>query len=590
MILHCYFKYSFSIYTNRLTYRQVPDYAKEPGGKENWVQSNKEAPRTDYYEKLYKKVEVKAKSERERISISLDVNVNGEKMKIISVKKDSKMTLAYYLKDKVCKGSAPLMLEALKNLQKEQGYQVDFFPEGYMVEVINNKLSIYKDTGAGREYYKSPDTGVAAKDLWLFDFGGVKQDPDDAARAREDQEPVIEEEEQAPQEEDPVLPPVPLSFVPWPVERDDQEQARNTLGEDVREDLILLTQEDEALEMAGHSIGAILDQARVRLDQLRANYPYDPDIFAFEQAYADLRGDFEDDEEVELDEAFPIIFDEMMAVIDAVGVERRELDAITDASLRSTVASLRALEIEPAYVVESPNPNAKTVVLFLQNHGESPGVDIGKMRVGDISILEGGLDGPEPAMSVEESQSLIRDAMVWAFRAGLIHDAYLEAAPYGVTLKLPPGAMSRDAIETMRLNAITRARTEGIPLEDGSVLRGDEAVAAAESIFQSGGLLARLELGDQFHVHGYDFDEYKMKIFEGEADFVYRINAHHPFIASRFADLMEASSEDIAFMTMGALHEFYLNPAVAHHLPISHVLAYYGLNVVVVDAANESSQ
>ena len=58
------------------------------------------------------------------------------------------------------------------------------------------------------------------------------------------------------------------------------------------------------------------------------------------------------------------------------------------------------------------------------------------------------------------------------------------------------------------------------------------------------------------------------------------------FIASNLTTRHSGLGEQpVSFATMGGEHERYRNPDVEHQIPISHAMAYYGFNVVVVNQA-----
>ena len=126
---------------------------------------------------------------------------------------------------------------------------------------------------------------------------------------------------------------------------------------------------------------------------------------------------------------------------------------------------------------------------------------------------------------------------------------------------------------------------EGIP--KNAVIRNIDPTKltpeAQKHVDEDGALQAKILLGDKIELMGYDFDEYKERVIQGKAEFVYRIHAHNAFIASNVSDFVEASPDHVSAMTLGAFHEAYPDSKSLHHLPASHAMAYYGMNVIVVD-------
>ncbi len=357
----------------------------------------------------------------------------------------------------------------------------------------------------------------------------------------------------------------------WPKETAEQKEDRNRLADDVKKKLLMLTEDDAKLEASGYSVSKLLDESAALLETLKTKYPYDPDIFVLGKAYEDLRKDFTEHRETDLDQAFEPILKEMRQEMLRAGVRKISMDNLREVRsqpLLRTVERLQGLNIKPSYVVESPNPNAKTVVLFMQTHPE-PKIDKSKIQVGQSSgndsIGEAVLHPDRGLRSVESSQGQIRDSIIAATRAGLIHCVYEEGLPKGFELPKIP-----QITEEELPGIIARVQKEG-----------PEELAQA---LQTGSLQAKLILGSALQLKGYDFDELKMKLLDNKADFIYRMHAHNAFIASNISDYVESSPDDVSFLTIGALHEAYPNSKVEHHLPLSHAMAYYGMNVVVVDS------
>lgn len=332
----------------------------------------------------------------------------------------------------------------------------------------------------------------------------------------------------------------------------------------------MLTRDDAALEASGYSVEKLLNDSAALLQELKTRYPNDPDIFILEKAYADLRKDFSEKRETELDQAFEPILLEMRQEIARAGVRKismNRLNEVQSSSLLQTIERLRGLNIQPSYVVQSQNPKAKTVVLFMQTH-PTPNMKGGDVRMGESSAnsqIEEALQHPDRGhRTMESSQEQIRKSVIAAFRAGMIRTVYEEGMPKGNLLSRAPHVPENEFPAFLE-----KARRQGSP-EDLQLL-------------ETGSLQAKMILGNDLRIVGYDFDELKMKILQNKADFVYRMHAHNAFIASNISDYVESSPDEVSFLTIGALHEAYPSSKIDHHLPLSHAMAYHGMNVVVVD-------
>jgi len=151
-----------------MTNPEIPDYAKNEGGETNWLKAGEQVERTRFYKAQYEKEKVKLDASQKLAALfeNVETKVNIAPQKIPSGDTLSKFILRSFK-------SEGLMWQGLKNLQ-EQGYQVDWFPAGYTVEVTNNHLSIYKQNAEGKTYFVSPETNVPVQNLKLFDVAPVK--------------------------------------------------------------------------------------------------------------------------------------------------------------------------------------------------------------------------------------------------------------------------------------------------------------------------------------------------------------------------------------------------------------------------------
>ncbi|MCA9373883.1 hypothetical protein KC725_01850 [Candidatus Peregrinibacteria bacterium] len=422
---------------------------------------------------------------------------------------------------------------------------------------------------------KQVDSSLSYMESILTKVKSMDSELDDAAVQQEEKRKA-DEREAARQKEDKQTPSPAPGPAPSPTPapegkygklyKKNVEQAPESPADKLREKLVILMEDDEKLKASGQSVEKILDDSKKLLDQLKKDHPKDPDLFALEKTYKDLRGDFDSKKETHIDTAFEEIATEMKAEVEKSGVKKvgiEEIEGVGSNSLREAVDQLKKLEIHPSYVVESANPNAKTVVLFMQAHPAVPGLSLDAETEKKAQSMAGEGGG----RSTADSQAEIRDAILRAYEAGFIDTVYDEGTPRNYSMQDFPKTIPKEhistAIEEMKKNVPPEYREQ----------------------FDYASFQAKLVAGNGLDVRGYDFDESKNLIMEGKESLLYRMDAHNAFIASYLADQVLRSSDEVSFLTIGALHESWPKGGKEHHLPISHAMAYHGMNVVVVDSA-----
>ncbi len=115
-----------------------------------------------------------------------------------------------------------------------------------------------------------------------------------------------------------------------------------------------------------------------------------------------------------------------------------------------------------------------------------------------------------------------------------------------------------------------------------------EAITADETAMAMGAWRVETELGDELTLVGTEDMPLLMNAWEGNG-MEYRATAQNILIADNVADGVKARQEPLSVLTFGAAHEsFNFGPKDErreHPVPLSHLLAYNGVNVIVVDAA-----
>lgn len=300
--------------------------------------------------------------------------------------------------------------------------------------------------------------------------------------------------------------------------------------------------EDELFEMQRFHDSDEVTQAEIReqlegvekdLVALQIKYPDDIELKELRLLYDDLRKDFENGQELKLDEGFDELIALMEGEISRSGV-RREL--VDETILHETVEQLRGVGINPSYVVTQGDPHAKTMIFFMQIH-PNPGID----------------QEFRDAYGVTASQREIYEGILGAQKAGLGRTVYAEGVWSGMPLdKYIDEMMSYEhiaATATFRLEHDLRDQIDTVATEEP--------------------------------VPFFDI------LMHGGRGFEYRTTAHNIFIADNVADHFKSSDEILAFLPFGAFHETAVGfgEGAESPLPLSQILAYHGLNVVVVDSA-----
>lgn len=287
---------------------------------------------------------------------------------------------------------------------------------------------------------------------------------------------------------------------------------------------------DEAMRA---DIQAQFEELGKNLSALEVTYPNDLELKELRLLYEDLRRDFENNQELRLDEGFDQLIALMEEEILKGGVRTESVD---ETILTGTIEELRGVGIHPSYVVTQGDPNAKTIVFFMQIHS-NPGMDK-EFR---------------DSAGITASQREIYEGILGAQKAGLGKTVYAEGLESGISLD-----------------------------EYVDLLMVDENDAAMATV------QLEHDLGDRVDTVGTEELALLLDMFtrHGRRGFRYRCTAHNIFIADNVADHFSNSDETLAFLPFGALHETAdgFGEGVSP-LPLSQILAYRGFNVVVVDSA-----
>jgi hypothetical protein len=339
--------------------------------------------------------------------------------------------------------------------------------------------------------------------------------------------------------------------------RDTEGPAREDLLFSIKRGVLRLASMDDA-NFTDDFLDSSLAQSRRCLDQLKRDYPDDPDIYLFEEALLDLEGDLKEGVETELDESMDQMMVEMRDIFVESGVEQKDVNEVIneDSLVGETLRSMEELGVEAKYLVEAAESNAPVIILFMQHHPQSPGAENVKTDLSGHEEMQEALTLSEgvTVKPMEESQAdIYEDAKV------LIEDQ-IGSTLYAEFVPLAWGGLTQEMI--------------------------DKTIDVSPQLEHLAALRLEEDLGERIDVMGYDVDPLKFALLAGKSNALYRYAGHNVYIASSLAEIHPGiESQPVSFATMGGGHEQYPNIEVDHHIPISHALAYYGFNVIVVDHA-----
>ena len=336
----------------------------------------------------------------------------------------------------------------------------------------------------------------------------------------------------------------------------EEELSREDLLKRIKQTILRLAVMDDADFYDGY-VREVLDEAHKHLEELKENYPEERDIVLFEEALIDLEQDFKEEVETELDSSMEAMMEDMKGVIAEAGVEQKDVSEVIneDSLMGDTLCRMEELGVEAEYVVEAADPNAPVIVLFMQVHPAPSEVENIKLDISGNKKMQRALTAKKGVLKTPEESQLAIYENVWS----LVEDG-VGSTLYAEIVPLVWGELNQERVDVIR----------------------DEQ----EDYGQMASLRLEEDLGDAIDVRAYDIDPLKYETLSGEMDLVYRFAAHNVFIASNLTTRHSGLGEQpVSFATMGGEHERYRNPDVEHQIPISHAMAYYGFNVVVVNQA-----
>jgi hypothetical protein len=343
-----------------------------------------------------------------------------------------------------------------------------------------------------------------------------------------------------------------------------------SMKEQIKSDLLSLNKKDELLNESDRDVKDRLESAKVLLDALKKRYPNDPDLLLLDKVYDDLKSDFDRGMETDIDSSFDTLISGMDQALKEAGVRKEAPDE--KSTLSDTVAKLKNLGIEPEYVVTSGNPKAKTVVLFMQAH-PNPGVT----------------QASADADGITASQAQIGQAIESAVESGLTHDIFEEGLGRYAEVRTEEVKESFSERPDLQFSASWRAKEK---YGDKINLKGYEPENMQPSYAQEVvELFYKIRNGD---LREEDVTpEQKQLAIKFSAFGAYRMSSMNVFIASNIKAALDQSDQPTSFMILGGAHEkpspqFIKAGLKENPLPISQALAYYGMNVVVVDAMSKN--
>jgi hypothetical protein len=304
--------------------------------------------------------------------------------------------------------------------------------------------------------------------------------------------------------------------------------------------LVAIDELDDQGRVARQKVETKLTEARTALGDLARRYPEDKDVRWLLIAYADLETDFRDSGELKLDDSFYLIAEEMEGLINRLGIVKVSPDRVKDhPATNQAIADLRAQGIDVAYVRKSTNPNARPVVLFLQNHIMTRGA--GNAVQDELTTLAG----------VPQSQAEISQAI----QTGVSDTVFLEGFAVG-NHKYTPEDIRAMRADPKKWDAFS-------PVEQTALLR-----------LEKGEITLR---GFEYFTEGASRGKYMP----------YRTSGQNVFIAQSIAQGLDVTGTGLPSAVIGAAHEAPAMGTQRGILPLSSVLAAYGMDVIVVDMATK---
>ncbi|MEK7673110.1 MAG: hypothetical protein AAB373_04460 [Patescibacteria group bacterium] len=304
------------------------------------------------------------------------------------------------------------------------------------------------------------------------------------------------------------------------------------------------------------------------LKKMEIIYPEDGDLAIIKKLLKDLESDL-----YKSTEGRNLSFDESVADIlvheegkdsKKINIKSNEEIPMNYFKLLEEIISLKSMGIEPDYAVLSENPNAPTLVLFLEHHFEGKG------------------------RSSKSSNAYMEEAFRKAINNNFITDIYAEGGEENTVATVNKeiveknkdkfGAIFRIAAEFgEKVNIIG---TEFEELKKGNTM--DEIVKLDEISKLAGKKTP--EERTKYYSKKYKLTLDKIKF--------QRATFENIFMAMNIRDTVLDRKSKIVFGVIGSAHETNKSFRIAskgldHPLPLSSVLANNGINVIVVDATTK---
>jgi|WetSurMetagenome_2_1015567.scaffolds.fasta_scaffold101475_2 hypothetical protein len=297
----------------------------------------------------------------------------------------------------------------------------------------------------------------------------------------------------------------------------------------LRDALFDLAMIDDLIKDCTSILGKKLREIELKLETVQKQYPDDPDVRSLEDIYLDLRDDFVRKENLDVDTSLGQIYTEMEAEMRQSNIKVGKIAEVEPkyVQVRNAFHALGKNGFSPEYSVLTENPNAPTVILILQIHPQQ----VGKKWI----------DG---SGSVDSQRYIER-----ILSTGITQTVFIEGFSNGVVLK-------RKSIDRMSIDPQGRKFAP---------------VRAAHN-------------NPSLSLVGYE--EPTLNWLSAER-LKYRLSSANVFIASNVAGHLNQNNTQLSSLVIGAAHEKEM-PASRNIpiLPVSRTLAYYGMNVIVVDAAS----
>lgn len=273
-----------------------------------------------------------------------------------------------------------------------------------------------------------------------------------------------------------------------------------------------------------------LQNIRKELKELRSEYGDSSNMDHLEKMYQDLLSDFKNGRSLDLDSSLVEQATIIKNQIEGSEITPRSTEEISDENLKIIASQLEGLGMNIEYVVQTPKKNSPTVILMPQIH---PNSGMSK-KLRDVS-------------GATQSQTEIENAIEKLISAKLTKTIFTEGVPNGEKIEVEDAKLNLEfGISQAKLRH--REELDIIGIENLNLLRK-----------------SLLEIDNPIVT-------------------MLRQTINNIILADNLTDQIIDRNLELSVIIMGANHELDITSNKnTHKFPLSHLIAYSGANVLVVN-------